>query len=118
MVYYSVWPDFIHNIYEFIASCGLGGLFGESVYGKARRGQSDYIFCNVEFEDGGRIYCYLGDSDEYCGGDLVVVPAGPDNYETVVRSESIEHLSAEEAPFPVEKTKHIIRKYEDDTEDD
>lgn len=108
------WPDFINNIYEFMAFYGLGELFDERVYGKAKRRQSDFIFCNVEFEDGGRTYCYLADGDEYCEGDLVVVPAGSDNHEAVVRIESIEYHSAKEAPFPVEKTKHIIRKYEDD----
>ena len=29
-----------------------------------------------------------------------------------VRIVSVEYYSAEEAPFPVEKTKHMIRKYE------
>jgi hypothetical protein len=67
----------------------------------------------VEFEDGGRTYCYLADSDDFCEGDLVVVPAGPDNHEAVVRIESIEYHSSESAPFPVEKIKHIQRKYEE-----
>lgn len=59
-----------------------------------------------------RTYCYLADSDEFSEGDLVVVPAGPDNRETVVRIESIEYHPAEEAPFPLEKTKHILRKFQ------
>lgn len=112
------WPDYINDIYEFMAFYGLGELFDERVYGKAKRRRSDFIFCNVEFERGGRTYCYLADSDEYCEGDLVIVPAGPDNHEAVVRIESLEYRSAEDAPFPIEKTKHIIRKYEDDAEDD
>lgn len=107
------WPDFINNVYEFMAFYGLGELFDERVYGKAKRRQSDFIFCNVEFEDGGRTYCYLADSDDFCEGDLVVVPAGPDNHEAVVRIESIEYHSSESAPFPVEKIKHIQRKYEE-----
>lgn len=112
------WPDFINDIYEFMAFYGLGELFDERIYGKAKRRQSDYIFCNVEFEEGGRTYCYLADSDDYCEGDLVIVPAGPDNHEAVVRIDSIEYHPAEKAPFPIEKTKHIIRKYEGDTEGD
>ena len=112
------WPDFINDIYEFMAFYGLGELFDEKIYGKAKRRQSDYIFCNVEFEEGGRTYCYLADSDDYCEGDLVIVPAGPDNHEAVVRIDSIEYHPAEKAPFPIEKTKHIIRKYEGDTEGD
>lgn len=110
------WPDFIDDVYKFMAFYGLGELFDERVYGKTKRRQSDFVFCNVEFEDGGWTYCYLADSDEYCEGDLVVVPAGSDNHEAVVRIESIEYHSAEDAPFPIEKPKRIIKKYVDDTE--
>ena len=105
------WPDFIDNIFEFIRFYGLGEIFDEGIYGKAKRRLSDYTFCNVEFEEGGRTYCYLADSDEYSVGDLVVVPAGRDNHEAVARIESIEYHPAEEAPFPIEKTKRIIRKH-------
>lgn len=110
------WSDFIDDVYEFMAFYGLGELFNERVYGRVKRRQSDYIFCNVTFEEGGRTYCYLADSDDYREGDLAVVPAGPDNHEAVVRIESIGYHSAEDAPFPVEKTKHILRKYEKDDE--
>ncbi len=51
-------------------------------------------------------------------GDLVVVPAGPDNHEAVVRIETIEYHSEDEAPFPVDKTKHILRKYEEDDDEE
>lgn len=106
------WPDFIDGVYEFMAFYGLGELFDKRAYGKAKRRQSDYIFCNVVFEEGGRTYCYLADSDDYCEGDLVVAPAGPENREAVVRIESIEYYSEDEAPFPVDRAKHILRKYE------
>ena len=105
------WPDFIDDIFEFIRFYGLGEIFDEGIYGKAKRRLSDFTFCNVEFEEGGQTYCYLADSDEYCVGDLVVVPAGRDNHEAVARIESIEYHPAEEAPFPIEKTKRIIRKH-------
>lgn len=95
-----------------MAFYGFSDIFNERVYGKAKRRKPDYIFCNVIFEDGGRTYCYLADSDDHREGDLVVVPAGPNNHKAVVKIESIEYLQAEEAPFPVEKTKHILGKYE------
>lgn len=110
------WEDFIENIYEYVSSYGYCELFDKSIYGKSKRRKSDLIFCNVTFEDGGKTYCYLADSDDYCEGDLVIVPAGHDNHEAVVIIESIEYHQAEDAPFPVEKTKHILRKYEDDDE--
>lgn len=108
------WAEFIDSVYEFIAFYGISELFDKKVYGKAKRRQSDFIFCNVLFEEGGRTYCYLADSDAYCEGDLVVVPAGRDNHEAIVRIESIEYHSVEEAPYPIEKTKHILRGYKED----
>ena len=60
---------------------------------------------------------YIADNDKFEEGDWVVVPAGQDNHEAIVRIESIEYHPAEEAPFPIEKTKHILRKYEEDDDD-
>ena len=112
------WSEFIDKVYEFMAFYGLGELFDKRFYGTAKRRKRDYIFCNVMFENGGRTYCYLADSDDYRVGDLVVVPAGPDNHEVVVSIESIEYYSKRKAPFPVKKAKHILRKFEkvDDVE--
>lgn len=104
------WPEFIDDVHDFMAFYGIGEVFDERVYNKTKRRQSDYIFCNVIFEDGGRTYCYLADDDSVDEDDLVVVPAGPDNHEAIVRIESIEYHPAEDAPFPLEKAKHILRK--------
>jgi len=107
----TVWPDFIEDVYKFITLYGIGELFDEKIYGKTRRRQSELIFCNVIFEEGGKTYCYLADTDDYEKGELVIVPAGEDNHEAVVRIESIEYHTADDAPFPIEKAKHILRKY-------
>lgn len=112
------WEALIENIFSFVSSYGYCELFDKTIYGKAKRRKSDLIFCNVTFEDDGQTYSYIADSDDYCEGDLVIVPAGRDNHEAVVRIESIEYRQAEAAPFPLEKTKHILRKYKDDDEDD
>lgn len=63
------------------------------------------------FEDRGKEYCYQADED-YDVGDLLIVPAGADNHDAIVRVESIEYHPAEEAPFPLDKIKHIKRKYD------
>lgn len=106
------WEDFITELFDLLTCCGFGEMFAPSVYGRSRHRLSDYIICNVQFGDGGPTYCYLADSDDYAEGDLVVVPAGKNNHEAVVRIDSIEYHSAGEAPYPIEKTKHILRKYE------
>ncbi len=106
------WPQFIQALEWLMAVYSAGDLFDQSLYGKARRTRSDYIFCHVEFEYSTKTYCYLADQDEYQAGDLVVVPVGAENREVVVRIVSIEYCSAQNAPYPIEKTKHILRKYE------
>ena len=110
------WAHFIEYVYKFMMFYEPGELFDEQIYKKVNRRKSDLIFCNVEFEEYGRTYCYLADSDDYAVGDRVVVPAGPDNQETIVVIKSIEYRQPENAPYPVEKTKHILRKYGEDTE--
>ena len=83
------------------------------MHGKPLRKKSDYIFCNVRFNDYGKKYCYLTEDDTLKPEDYVVVPVGKDNHEKVVQIESIEYHSAENVPFPLDKMKMIIRKYVD-----
>lgn len=108
------WCKFIENIYDLIAFYGIGEIFDAKIYNKAKRRKSDIIYCNVSFEEFGKTYCYIADSDDYCIGDFVIVPAGVDNHEALVRIESIDYYSADKVPYPLEKTKHILRKYIED----
>lgn len=70
----------------------------------------------MQFDEYGKTYCYLTDDDTLDPGDYVVVPVGQDNHESIAKIESIEYHPAEEAPFPIEKVRKIIRKT-DKTED-
>ena len=108
---------FAQTVSSLMRIYGMDEIFDPAVYGKRLRKQSDCIFCNVQFDDYGKTYCYLTDDDSLKEGDYVVVPAGKNNRETVVQIESIEYHSAEEAPFPLDRIKKVIRKY-DDAEDD
>lgn len=105
------WPEFSERLLDFLLSYGLGEIFDERAYSKVRRRAGDLIFCNVVFTDGGKEYCYLSYEDHDVG-DLVVVPAGKDDHEAVVRIESVEYHPAEEAPYPLDKIKIIIRKFD------
>lgn len=80
--------------------------------------KDEYIFCDVYFIDSERTYCYIADEDSYSEGDFVLVPAGWNNHLTVVRIDRIRHYTEENAPYPVEKTKHIIRALTDKEADD
>lgn len=105
---------FAETVFEFMRFYGMGEIFDPSVYGKAKRRQSEYIFCSVTFNEGYKSYYYLTDDDGIEVGDFVLVPAGKDNHEAVVEVVNIEYFSEENVPLPVEKTKKIIRKCTDD----
>lgn len=107
------WPEFADDLYEFLSFYGVGDFFDKRTYGKVRRRNNDLIFCNVVFEDGGKKYCYQSDED-FDVGDFIIVPAGEDNHEAVVRIESVEYHPAEEAPFPLNRIKHVIRKFDEE----
>ena len=92
----------------------MGEVLDPSVYGKAKRRKSEYIFCSVTFDEGYKSYYYLTDDDSIEVGDFVLVPAGKDNREVVVEVVNIEYFSEDNVPLPIEKTKRIIRKCMDE----
>ena len=50
-------------------------------------------------------------------GDFVIVPVGEDRHEEIARIESIEYHVKEEAPYPFDKIKHILRKFDRKTDE-
>lgn len=109
-------PELADTICEFIFFYGMGEILDSRVYGKKLRRQDEMIFCNVRFDNSGKTYCYLTEDESLNPGDAVVVPVGYEDKETVVEIESIEYYTAEDAPFPVNKIKRILRKYEENEE--
>lgn len=108
-------PDFAERLYDFMRFYGDGEMLDPTVFEKTLRKQDDLIFCNVQFEKYGKTYCYLTTDESIEAGDTVVVPVGSDNHESVASVESIEYHTAEDAPFPVEKIKSVIRKCGDES---
>lgn len=102
------WPAFAENFYQFLSYYGLGEIFNAAAYGKVRRREGELIFCAVSFEEDGQEYWYMADSDEYEVGDFVQVPAGVDNHVAIGRVESVVYCQKEEAPYPVDRVKHIM----------
>ena len=102
--------DFIEKVIDLMYYYGFGEIFSKSNYNRVIRRKSDYIYCSVSFRGGYKTYYYITDDDSIEVGDLVIVPAGRDNHETVVEVEEIEYFSEEDVPLPIEKTKRIIRK--------
>lgn len=70
-----------------------------------------YTFVGIMFPYATHHYHYLTDDDTITIGDNVVVPVGTDNKETIGKVVSVETHLRISAPFPIEKTKKVIRKY-------
>ena len=107
-------PELAQDIMNFMCFYGMGEILNPSVYRKTKRKNSDYIFCTVEFEDGGKSYYYLTDDDTLQVGDSAFVPVGKDGRTAIVEIVNIEYFTEDDAPFPLDKIKTIIRKCTDE----
>ena len=88
------WTDF----YEKTVPAGNGGRY--------------YQFCKVQFKENGAGYAYLTGGLPLAVGDFVVVPVGNRNAEKTGRVTDIFVCSAQDAPYPPEKAKFVLRKSE------
>lgn len=71
-----------------------------------------YQFCKVQFKDGGSPYAYLTGGLPLAVGDFVLVPVGNRNAEKTGRVTDVFVCSAQDAPYPPEKAKFVLRKSE------
>lgn len=70
----------------------------------------EFIYCGVMFDYQDRIYQYRTDDKTIRPGDKVIVPVGEDNEEKTARVISVDVYRSNSVPYPVHKTKKIIRK--------
>lgn len=75
-------------------------------------GESYYQFCNVQFKEDGATYAYLTGGISLKAGDFVVVPIGNHQAEKLARVTEVFVCSTQNAPYPPEKTKFVLRKSE------
>ena len=71
-----------------------------------------YTFCMVQFTDGGISYAYLTGGISLKAGDFVIVPVGKYDKERLGRVTDVFVCAAQDAPYPPEKTKFVLRKTE------
>ena len=75
-------------------------------------GESYYQFCNVQFKEDGATYAYLTGGISLKAGDFVVVPIGNHQAEKLARVTEVFVCSTQNAPYPPEKAKFVLRKSE------
>ena len=79
---------------------------------KKPAGESYYQFCNVQFKENGATYAYLTGGISLKAGDFVVVPIGDHQAEKLARATEVFVCSTQNAPYPPEKAKFVLRKSE------
>ena len=79
---------------------------------KKPTGESYYQFCNVQFKEDGATYAYLTGGISLKAGDFVVVPIGDHQAERLARVTEVFVCSTQNAPYPPEKAKFVLRKSE------
>jgi len=112
------WPEFAESLREFIGFYMGSEVLDPVVFRKPKRRSNSLIFCSVEFEEGGRTYYYLADEDIYEVGDRVLVPVRNEGHTEIVKIVEKDYFDEGYAPFPLDRTKHIIRKIEEGEGDD
>jgi len=102
---FKTFIDTIHiatNIYGFGEILNLDGFMSAIKSGEVK-------YCGVEFSKGGRIYHYRTTDLQINIGDTVIVPVGEDNHEQEAIIKTVEYCCWDDTPYPLEKTKQIIR---------
>lgn len=69
-----------------------------------------YTYCGVVFSRGGQAYSYRTEDSSISVGDSVVVPVGRDKTEKNAKVVFVGQYTRYTAPYPVDKTRFIIRK--------
>lgn len=108
------YEDFAQAIFGFIKFFGFGDILNPNIFNKTKRCESDLILLSVVFDEGHKSYYYLTDDASIETDDLVLVPAGKDNDEKIVRVVDVDYYAKDDLPILYEYTKHIIRKCTDE----
>ncbi len=69
-----------------------------------------HTYCGVAFGDSGKFFYYRTRNPELKVGDMVYVPVGCNHEKKAGKIISMKDYKGYDAPFPLEKTKHIIGK--------
>ncbi len=69
-----------------------------------------YTFIGVQYNEDSGIYSYLTNQKDLAVGDIVVVPVFANNVEKPAKVAKITVCTAKNAPYPIEKTKKVLRK--------
>lgn len=108
------WEDFLEDFHKTLGYYGVyGAIFDSGLYHHGVK-EGEYIYLSCIFQPNGKTYYFRSKEDNLVVGDFVLVPSGmQENAETVVMIAEVLYCKEEEVPYPLEKTKFILRKLDD-----
>jgi len=105
------------NIIRFMTDIyGFGEIIDLNAFMNSLR-PGEVMYCGVEFADSGKVYHYRTTNANINIGDTVIVPVGEDDCEKEVIVKTIKFCRWDNTPYPLEKTKEIIRKADDENDE-
>lgn len=102
--------ELMSDVFSLIQHYGAGEMIFPSTYQRSPRRKSDLIYCSVAFDDSFITYYYRTEDGSIAKGDRVLVPVGQENRPTLAKVVEVEYFAPDEVPFPIEKTKYILRR--------
>ena len=72
-----------------------------------------HTYCQVAFDDSGKSFYYRTRNPELKVGDMVYVPVGYKYEKKIGQIVSMKNYKGSKAPYPLERTKHILGKVEE-----
>jgi ADP-ribosylglycohydrolase len=103
---------FVETIQMIIKLFGFGGIINLDGFMSAIK-HGEVKYCGVEYSHDSGIYHYQTTDLRIDVGDKVIVPVSDDNYEQTATVVTVEYCRWDNTPYPLEKTKKIIRKVGD-----
>ena len=104
--------DFVECIHQIIAWPCVSDVLDRRIYSRIPRRRSDLMFCDVLFAErcDSRTFSYLCPDKNICQGSWVLAPFGKGNRIRAGYVYDIQYAQPENAPYPVHRTKKIIRE--------
>lgn len=109
----SAWQQALDRIKLLMPDLSMNLLSSEACSVAATRNcppgaHEKYIYCKVRFGNSYKLYSYRTEDASLEVGDVVKVPVGKDGDIGYATIEQIGYFTAEDAPYPVDKTKLIL----------
>jgi hypothetical protein len=106
------WLNLVETLRTFLNIFAFGHFVNLDKFMNAMK-PGEVKYCGVEFSQSGQIYHYRTTDLRISVGDVVIVPVGKENYEREVTVRTIDFCRWDDTPYPLEKTKEILRKADD-----